>query len=58
MSAGRSELAVPVSTATDHLLGPGHAQVTVLEYGDFGCPNCKEAAPALKVLLERYTVQG
>ena len=32
-------LAVPVS-ATDHLAGPAHARVVVLEYGDFECPTC------------------
>jgi protein-disulfide isomerase len=47
------ELAVPVSAA-DHLLGSEHAAVTVAEYGDFECPNCKQAAPAVKLLLERF----
>jgi protein-disulfide isomerase len=28
--------------------------VTVVEYGDFECPNCKQAAPAVKLLLERF----
>jgi protein-disulfide isomerase len=28
--------------------------VTIVEYGDFECPNCKQAAPAVKLLLERF----
>jgi protein-disulfide isomerase len=47
------ELAVPVSAA-DHMLGSEHAAVTVVEYGDFECPSCKQAAPVVKLLLERF----
>lgn len=54
MSAhGHFELTAPI-TATDHLLGDPHAHVDVVEYGDFECPNCKQAAPAVKLLLEKF----
>jgi protein-disulfide isomerase len=47
------ELAVPVS-AIDHVLGAAHAHLTIVEYGDFECPNCKQAAPAVKHVLARF----
>jgi len=48
------ELSLPVGGA-DHVLGPSHAAVTVVEYGDFECPNCKQAAPAVKLLLKHFS---
>ncbi len=47
------ELTVPVSPA-DHAIGPAHATIVVVEYGDFECPNCKQAAPAVKLLLHHF----
>src|SRR6202795_836790 len=46
-------LAVPVDS-TDHVLGPETARVIVVEYGDFECPNCAQAYPAVKILLKHF----
>src|SRR5579862_3148561 len=48
-----ADLALPV-TAADHSLGPEHAPVVLVEYGDFECPLCKQAAPTVRMLLERF----
>ena len=50
------DLVAPV-TAVDHHLGPEHAPITIVEYGDFECPTCKQAAPALKLLLQHFPGQ-
>jgi protein-disulfide isomerase len=53
MNQQRLDLVVAV-TASDHAIGTAHAPLTVVEYGDFECPNCKNAAPAVKILLENF----
>jgi protein-disulfide isomerase len=47
------ELSMPV-TPTDHAIGPAHARVTIVEYGDFECPNCRQAVPVIKLLLAEF----
>ena len=43
----------PVS-ATDHVRGAHDAAVTIIEYGDFECPRCKQAASAVLLLTKRF----
>ncbi len=50
-------LTVPADV-TDHMLGDPHAPVTVVEYGDLECPNCKQAVAAVSMLLNRYENQA
>jgi protein-disulfide isomerase len=47
-------IAMPEITADDHVLGPDHAPVTVLEYGDYECPFCRGAARDLHRMLDLY----
>jgi Na+/H+ antiporter NhaA len=46
-----TDLAVPVDPDRDHLRGPRKSPVTVIEYGDFECPYCGQAEPAIRELL-------
>jgi protein-disulfide isomerase len=38
----------------DHVLGAEEPALTVIEYGDFGCPFCFAASRPLQSLLDRY----
>jgi Na+/H+ antiporter NhaA len=47
------DLAEDVDPETDHIRGPLDAPVTLLEYGDYECPYCADAAPVINQLRER-----
>jgi Na+/H+ antiporter NhaA len=50
-----TDLAVPVDPDRDHIRGPKKgALVTLVEYGDFECPYCGQAEPAVRDLIREY----
>lgn len=43
-----------MSETTDWKKGPPNAPVTLVEYGDFECPQCRAASGTVKALLARF----
>ncbi len=41
-------------TPKDHTDGPASAPVTLVEYGDYQCPSCGEAAPVVTKLKKHF----
>jgi NhaA family Na+:H+ antiporter len=48
-----AKLTVPVGER-DHVLGPQDAAVTMVEYGDYECPYCRQVVPIVRELRERF----
>ena len=53
MSAATSDGLTPVGDR-DHVLGAEEPALTLIEYGDFGCPFCFAASRPVQSLLDRY----
>jgi protein-disulfide isomerase len=47
-----ARLTVPISKL-DHAIGSPDAPITLVEYGDYECPDCLNAQPIVKVLREK-----
>lgn len=50
---GLVRLAVPVSE-DDHARGPVDAPVTIVGYGDYECPFCRQVYPVMRALEKTY----
>jgi Na+/H+ antiporter NhaA len=48
------DLYIDVDPERDHVRGPLVAPVTLVEYGDFECPYCGQAEPAVRELLRDF----
>lgn len=42
-----------VDDAVDHVLGPGRAQITLVEYGSYACPYCRAANERIAEVRDR-----
>lgn len=51
-----STLHPPVGS-TDHVAGASNPVVTIVEYGDYQCPYCRQAYPVVKQLLADHADQ-
>jgi protein-disulfide isomerase len=51
---GGAQLTLPVGVR-DHALGDERAPVTLVEYGDFECPQCMQAFPIVQRIREAFS---
>ena len=43
-----------VDDARDHILGPAHAPITLVEYGSYACPHCRAANERIAQLRDQF----
>jgi protein-disulfide isomerase len=46
--------ALPAVAELDHVIGSSSPTLTIVEYGDFGCPYCFQASRPVKSLLDHF----
>jgi protein-disulfide isomerase len=46
--------ALPAVVERDHVTGSSSPKLTLVEYGDFGCPYCFQASRPVRSLLDRF----
>jgi protein-disulfide isomerase len=46
--------ALPTVGERDHVIGSSSPKLTLVEYGDFGCPYCFQASRPVRSLLDRF----
>jgi len=52
---GNHKAGAPSGTPpTNHVQGAGNKKVTIIEYGDFECPVCKQYYPVVKQVADHY----
>ena len=54
MSTMASRLVPPVDPARDHVLGSPDADITLVEYGSYACPYCRDAHQVVADLRDRF----
>lgn len=54
MATVESPTLKPPVSDRDHIRGKADAPVTLVEYGDYECPHCREVAPIIEQLRERF----
>jgi protein-disulfide isomerase len=48
------DLILPVNSSRDHIQGPQKAPATLLEYGDYECPNCGQGFTIVKLVQNLF----